>query len=126
MVQIPIHVWIWTAITTEMIAPPIEFALADRRGCRGQGRQLSRRGAAIGTSWPADGRWRRRSWPPDDRRTRQQHCPVAWNDSQSTGGLLSFRRTAQIFQECDGVFRDFRRTFIRSGSTLPNQTAWSM
>ena len=33
---------------------------------------------------------------------------------------------AQIFQECDGVFRDFRRTFTRSGSTLPNQTAWSM
>jgi hypothetical protein len=32
-------------------------------------------------------------------------CPVAWNDSQSTGGLLSFRRTAQIFQQCDGVFR---------------------
>jgi hypothetical protein len=29
-------------------------------------------------------------------------------------------------QRCDGVFRDFRRTFIRSGSTLPNQTAWSM
>jgi hypothetical protein len=29
-----------------------------------------------------------------------------------------------IFQECDGVFCDFR--FIRSGSTLPNRTARSM
>ena len=46
--------------------------------------------------------------------------------SQSTSRLLLFRRTAQIFQECDGVFRDFRRTFVRSGSTLPNQTAWSI
>jgi hypothetical protein len=31
-----------------------------------------------------------------------------------------------IFQGCDGVFRNFRRTFSRTGSTLPNQTAWSM
>src|SRR6516225_1398943 len=38
----------------------------------------------------------------------------------------TFRRTAQIFQECDGVFRDFRGTFTRSGSTLPYQTAWSV
>jgi hypothetical protein len=37
--------------------------------------------------------------------------------------LLSFRKTAQIFQDCDGVSRDFRRTSTRSGSTLPNQTA---
>ena len=34
--------------------------------------------------------------------------------------------SARIFQECDDVFRDFRNTFIRSGSTLPNQTAWSV
>jgi hypothetical protein len=37
--------------------------------------------------------------------------------------FLSFRKTAQIFQGCDGVLRDFRRTSARSGSTLPNQTA---
>jgi hypothetical protein len=37
----------------------------------------------------------KRSWPPDDGRTRQQHCPVASNDSKSTGGLLSFRRVAK-------------------------------
>jgi hypothetical protein len=42
--------------------------------------------------------------------------------SQSTG----VRRTALIFQECDGVFRAFCRAFIRSGSTLPNQAAWSI
>src|SRR5260370_31135325 len=39
--------------------------------------------------------------------------------------LLSFRKTAQIFQDCDGVLRDFRRTSTRSGSPLPNHTACS-
>jgi len=39
--------------------------------------------------------------------------------------LAEVRRLADsVRQECDGVFRDFRRTFIRSGSTRPNQTAW--
>jgi hypothetical protein len=37
--------------------------------------------------------------------------------------LRSFRKRAPIFQDCDGVLRDFRRTSARSGSTLPNQTA---
>ena len=36
-------------------------------------------------------------------------------------GYFTFRRTAQIFQECDGVFRDFRRTFIPTRASWLNQ-----
>src|SRR5437867_3127232 len=57
---------------------------------------------------------------PDDpgRRTigvpAEQHCPLLGMTQSRPAGYFTFS------------VRDFRRTFIRSGSTLPNQTAWSM
>src|ERR1700757_4718252 len=58
---------------------------------------------------------------------RANHILTRWSKKPAirslVGAPLSFRKTAQIFQDCDGVLRDFRRTSVRSGSTLPNQTA---
>ena len=41
--------------------------------------------------------------------------------------LADVRRLADtVRQDYDGVLRAFRRTSTRSGSALPNQTAWSI